>query len=293
MSNSAAPVRHTVTAPGGVRLAAREYPGDGPTVLLLHGYPDNQAVWDRVVPLLTGRHRVLTYDVRGAGGSDAPPDVPQYSLRCLLADLVAVFDALAPAGPVHLVGHDWGSIQLWEAVTEPALAPRIASFTSVSGPCLDHAGQWMRDRWRHPRGWPHGLRQLGKSWYIGYFQLPVLPELAWRSGLAGRLVQRGEGLPVRPAADDGRHGLALYRANMFRRLGVPRQRRTDVPVQLVVPTRDRFVDPRLLADTERWAPRLRRHTLDARHWVPYSHPERLAGWIAGFVDDVERDRVPA
>ena len=289
MSNRVEAVRRRVAAPDGVCLAVREYAAPSrPTVLLLHGYPDNQSVWDRVVPLLAGRFRVVSYDVRGAGESDAPRGRSRYRLSALTDDLTAVLDAVSPAEPVHLVGHDWGSIQLWEAVTEPALAHRIASFTSISGPCLDHAGAWMRAQWRHPRRWPGALRQLGRSWYLGFFQLPLLPELVWRSGLPGRLLRRAERLPARPCVADARHGLALYRANLFRRAGQPRQRRTAVPVQLVVPTRDRFIDPRLLAGTARWAPRLRRRTIRAGHWIPYSHPGRLAGWIADFVTDVER-----
>jgi len=288
VSNS---IERRVIAPGGVGLAVRVHGEPGrPTVLLLHGYPDNQALWDRVVPLLAGRFRVVTYDVRGAGRSDAPRGRSEYTLRRLAADLVAVLDAVSPHAPVHLVGHDWGSIQLWEPVTDPGLAHRIASFTSLSGPCLDHAGAWLRAQWRHPRTWLRALRQLARSWYIGYFRLPLLPELGWRSGLAGWLLRRAERLPVRPSGVDGRHGLALYRAN---RVGRPRERRTEIPVQLVVPTRDRFVDPWLLADAERWAPRLCRRTVPARHWLPYSHPEQLAAWVGEFVAGVERDRAAA
>src|SRR5262249_57853863 len=167
-------MERVVVAPDGVRLAVREYGGPGrPTVLLVHGYPDDQAVWDRVVPLLADRYRVVTYDVRGAGRSGAPRDRRRYVLPVLAADLVAVLDAVSPAAPVHLVGHDWGACQLWEPVTRPELAPRIASFTAISGPCLDHAAAWMRDRLRRPRGWPLAAGQLARSWYLLFFPLPL------------------------------------------------------------------------------------------------------------------------
>jgi pimeloyl-ACP methyl ester carboxylesterase len=279
-----------VTAPDGVRLAVREYGGQGrPTVLLLHGYPDDQTVWEPVVPLLTDRFQVITYDARGAGRSDAPRGRRRYALPFLAADLVAVLDAVSPGRPVHLVGHDWGAIQLWEPVTNPDLAPRIASFTAISGPCLDHARAWMRHHLRDWHGWPVALRQLARSWYTLFFQLPLLPELAWRSGLVGWALQRSERLPRRPPAANGVPGLALYRANMFRGAG-HRERRTPIPVQLVVLTRDRFLDPRLVADAERWVQHSRQHTLPTGHWLQYSHPERLASWVTRFVTDVERDR---
>src|SRR5689334_16894269 len=97
---------------GGLRLAVRVTGDPGrPTVLLVHGYPDNSAVWDGVVARLAGRFRVVRYDVRGHGESDAPPDRAGYRMRHLAADLVAVVRATSPDTPVHLVAHDWGSIQ--------------------------------------------------------------------------------------------------------------------------------------------------------------------------------------
>ncbi|WP_408640330.1 alpha/beta fold hydrolase, partial [Saccharomonospora halophila] len=93
---------------------------------------------------LRGRFRVVTYDVRGAGESDAPREVAAYRLDTLAADLLAVLDGVAGDRPVHLLAHDWGSIQAWHAVTGPWLRGRVASFTSISGPDLDHAAHWFR-----------------------------------------------------------------------------------------------------------------------------------------------------
>ena len=87
-----------------------------------------------------------------------------------------------------LAGHDWGSVQAWHAVTDPRAATRIASFTSISGPCLDHAGHWYRSRLRRPtpRHLAEVLNQSVKSWYITVFQLPLIAPFAWRHGLARR-----------------------------------------------------------------------------------------------------------
>ncbi|MBE8477526.1 SDR family oxidoreductase [Streptomyces justiciae] len=270
--------RRTVVS-GGVPLAVYEQ-GDptGPTVVLVHGYPDTHHVWDDVAAALTtdGYH-VVRYDVRGAGASGTPSGLRGYRLRQLADDLFAVADAVSPDKPVHLAAHDWGSIQSWEAVTSPQAAARIASYTTLSGPCLDHVGHWARRRLARPS--PRHLGQLlgqaAHSWYIVLFHAPVLAPAAWRLGLAGqwgRVLSYVEGVTPRAGhpqptlTADAVRGIALYRANMLPRLLRPRQRPTTVPVQLVTLTEDHYVSPALSDDLDRWAPRLWRRTLTAGHW---------------------------
>lgn len=161
---------------------------DRPTVILVHGYPDSKEVWSEVAVHLAERHRfhVVLYDVRGHGGSTAPrPLRGGFTLDRLTDDFLAVADAVSPGRPVHLVGHDWGSVQGWEFVTVRRAAGRIASFTSISGPSLDHFGHWIKGRLRRPT--PHRAGQLlgqgAKSWYVYLLHTPVLPELAWRGPL--------------------------------------------------------------------------------------------------------------
>ncbi len=136
---------HIVTR-GEVQVVAHVTgPADGPVVLLVHGYPDTHTVWSEIVPRLARAHRVITYDVRGAGASTRPPDEVAYDLRELADDAAAVTDACAGGREVHVVGHDWGAIQSWELVTTDRAPGRVASFTSISGPCLDHVSHWIRD----------------------------------------------------------------------------------------------------------------------------------------------------
>ncbi|MGW0931783.1 SDR family oxidoreductase [Streptomyces sp. NPDC002644] len=270
--------RVTRVRSGDLSLAVHEQ-GDpaAPTVLLVHGYPDTHRVWDDVAADLAADHHVVRYDVRGAGDSDAPARRDGYRLALLAQDLFAVADAVSPDRPVHVVAHDWGSIQSWEAVTDPRAAGRIASYTTLSGPSLDHMGHWLRDRMRRPT--PRHLRQLSSqalhSWYIYLFHLPVLAPAAWRFGLArnwGTVLRVLEGVPPRPGhpqgtlAADAVHGIELYRANMLPRLTKPRQRPTSVPVQLVTLTRDNYVSPALSEGLEQWAPSLWRRELPATHW---------------------------
>lgn len=300
--------RRWVTGAGGVELAVHEggVP-DAPTVVLVHGYPDTSAVWDGVAARLADRYHVVTYDVRGAGTSGAPPTRDGYALECLVDDLAAVARAVSPDRPFHLVGHDWGSIQGWEAVTTDRLAGRVASFTSISGPGLDHVGHWFDARLgraagprqaprapRSPRALAEVVRQASRSWYVGLFQLPGAT-LFWRLGgaraVAEGLVRLGELPPgTEPAptlALDGARGVNLYRANVRARTRHPAGRTTDVPVQLVVPSGDRYVTPALLDDTDRWAARLWRRDVPGRHWLPRTHPERVARWVTELVDHVE------
>ena len=136
---------------GDVRLAVYvSGPREAPPLVLVHGYPDSAAVWEPLRAQLDRRYRVITYDVRGAGASEAPPRRAGYRLERLAADLAAVADATCGGEAFHLVGHDWGSIQSWEAVTSVAFEGRIASYTSCSGPCLDHVAYWIRARLLHP-----------------------------------------------------------------------------------------------------------------------------------------------
>ncbi|WP_380281205.1 SDR family oxidoreductase [Kitasatospora purpeofusca] len=272
------PVRRRTVHSGGLPLAVHEQ-GDpsAPTVLLVHGYPDTHAVWDDVAADLARDHHVVRYDVRGAGASGVPADRSGYRLEQLAADLFAVADAVSPDRPVHVAAHDWGSLQSWEAVTAPGAERRLASYTTMSGPCLDHTAFWLRERLRRPT--PRHLRQLlsqgAHSWYITAFHLPFLAPGVWRLGLARawpRVLRDLEGVTPRPGHPqpslrrDAVRGIELYRANMRPALRHPRERPTEVPVQLITLTEDRYVGGFLSEGLERWVPRLTRRTLRATHW---------------------------
>jgi len=284
----------------GVALAVAEAGDrDRPAVLLIHGYPDTKEVWSEVAVHLAPRFHVIAYDVRGAGASTAPKGTAGYDLDRLGDDAAAVIEAVSPGRPVHLVGHDWGSIQGWEMATSARFDGQLASFTSISGPCLDHVGQWLREGGSRPALQRLALAaaQARRSWYIVVFHVPGFPPLFWRTVLAGAwpgILQRREGVPLgrgHPApslAADGARGMRLYRRNILRRLLRPRSDAiARVPVQIIVPLHDRFVSPHVHDDLERWVPSLRRRTVEAGHWVPRTHAELLAQWIAEFVEDVE------
>ena len=280
---------------GDLRLAYQvEGQRQGPTLVLVHGYPDSRRIWDPLVAALKDRYRIIRYDVRGAGESEAPGRLSGYRMEWLEQDLACVVDALSPATPVHLVAHDWGGIQTWEAVTGDRLVGRLASFTVVSGPCLDHVGHWMRDCRRSGRYRPI-LRQLKKSWYIYLFHLPFIAPLMWRFWL-GRywpgIVALWENERPRPdphQARQGRLGINLYRANMLPRILKPRERYAHVPVYVIQPEDDQFVSPQLSEELDRWVPRLKRDCVPGHHWQVLAHPADLAERVDQFIGQVETD----
>src|SRR3989344_1912466 len=155
-----------------------------------------------------------------------------------------------------------GAFRSWPTTCVPLLKGRIASYTSCSGPCLDHMGHWIREQLRRPT--PSNLLrltlQLFKSWYVYLFHLPVGPALMWRH-LTGpnwpRLMRWLEGVQIQPRptqAEDGANGVNLYRANVLPCLIRPRERVAHAPVQVIVPLRDHFVSPALSENLHRWAP---------------------------------------
>ncbi len=294
-----AAIAHRVRATG-VELAATER-GDRahPTVLLIHGYPDTQAAWQPVAALLSAAHHVITYDVRGAGASTAPSARAAYDLDRLADDTAAVLDALAPGRAVHVVGHDWGSMQAWHLAVSGRLGARLASITSTGAPCLDHVGHWLRGRLR-AGALGDVVGQLARSWYIGLLVVPGVAPALWRRvgprwpALLARLehVVTDDGYPASTIIADGRHGARLYQQNVRRRLRDPHPTpQVDVPVLLLQVRRDRFVSPRLFDELERWAPRLQRVHLDAGHWLIRTHPDEVAAHVATWVDGIERARL--
>ncbi|MFC8348833.1 SDR family oxidoreductase [Streptomyces sp. NPDC057280] len=288
---------------GGVELCVAELGEPGrPTVVLVHGYPDSKEVWAQVAARLADRFHVVLYDVRGHGRSTAPrPLRGGFTLEKLTDDFLAVVDAVSPDRPVHLVGHDWGSVQSWEFVTVARTEGRIASFTSMSGPSLDHFGHWINTRLRRPT--PRRVGQLlgqgAKSWYVYALHAPVLPELAWRGPLGKvwpRVLERaervpGDGYPTSSLPTDAAHGAWLYRDNVRARLRRPRaDAYAHAPVQLITPLGDAFLSERLYDELEQWVPQLTRRTLPARHWIPRSRPDQVAAWIGEFVTVNESGR---
>jgi short-subunit dehydrogenase/pimeloyl-ACP methyl ester carboxylesterase len=300
---SAPPTRTTVTASDGVTLAVHAYTEidrQRPTVLAIHGYPDNHHLWDGVAAHLgghrNGQYNFVAYDVRGAGESARPPGRSGYRFPQLISDVGAVIDSLG-VDQVHLLAHDWGSIQGWAAVTDDAVMSKIASFTSISGPHLNYAGKFLRSP-RTPRAVFDVVRQFLASGYIWFFLSPGLPELMIRSGFGVKVIDavgrignsstRTESrAPVRSTGDYV-NGLNLYRANMPAPFLAPGAQlpATKVPVQVLVPRKDIFVTPALQRFTGSIPLGSRVIPIEGGHWVVTSRPDVIARLASEWIDRV-------
>lgn len=298
-------VERTTVVNEGISLAVFETGNpDGETIVLVHGWPDTHELWSHIVPLLADRFRVISYDTRGAGESTVPRERSAYRLSNLASDFYAVIDAVSPDEPVHVLAHDWGAVEAWEAAGEPRAVERIRSYTSISGPNLDHLGQWSRARLSKPSlsGLKQVLAQTRASWYTVTFHIPGLSTFRIKRQFAkGWPAFLKEFSNVDPALvtqnptlwSDATNGVNRYRANIIPRLTRPRERYVDIPVHLIVNTDDVAVRPFHYDDTSRWVKNLTRNDIPAGHWSPISHAAEIAALTTKYIDDVATPPVRA
>jgi haloalkane dehalogenase len=139
MKNGTPPPLPTAAVPftvdfKGHAIRGIDIPGEGPAVMLLHGFPDNLHLYDKVYPLLAGKRRVIAFDFLGWGTSDKPlPGEFEYTMAANQAQIKAVLTALNP-GPVTLVLHDASGIPgLDLAIDEPAFVNRVVLLNTFYG----------------------------------------------------------------------------------------------------------------------------------------------------------------
>ena len=285
------PLRSRFVDAAGVRLHVVEAgPADGPLVLLLHGFPEFWYGWRHQVPALArAGWRVWAPDQRGYNRSDAPHAVAAYDVDRLADDVEALMDA-AGAERARVVGHDWGAVVAWWlALRSPG---RVERLTVLNVP---HPVAFRRFLWRSPA-------QLARSWYVGFFQLPGLPELALRQ--SGAWALRASSAPgtfsdadlaryraawARPGRARGM--ISWYRA-LARRLATFR---LDDPV-VRVPTLILWGDADVALD-RRLAGRSLALCADGRlealpgvsHWVQHEAPDRVNAALAEFLGAPDED----
>ena len=284
------PLTHAQVFTGTVSLhVVTAGPDDAPPVLLLHGFPECWWSWSRQIgPLVDAGFRVIVPDQRGYGQSDKPPRTRDYAMGHLVADIVGLLDALE-LDRVHLVGHDWGGAVSWTlALTHPE---RIRSFVPMNMP---HLGVFLREvrRWR----------QLKRSWYIGAFQVPWLPERLLLRDDCQPLVSALFGNTVHKPFTD--HDLAVYR-RAWTQPGAVRGMlswyRASVRHPAAPPPHDTYAGPALMIwgrrdealgfpMVEPSAAKLLRGRLevidDAGHFVQHDRPDRVNELLLGFLREV-------
>jgi epoxide hydrolase 4 len=141
--------------------------GEGPLVLLLHGFPETSHAWRKQIPALARRFQVVAPDLRGFGASDKPKGIDAYRTSVVASDIVGLVRAFG-ADRAHIVGHDWGGGIAWAlAGLHPETVERLVVLNCPHPVIMQKA---LRSNWT----------QIRKSWYIFAFQLPWLPEWSFR-----------------------------------------------------------------------------------------------------------------
>src|SRR4029077_17465062 len=161
-------VREGYAEVGDVRLHNVEA-GEGPLIVLLHGFPEFWYGWRRQIrPLAAAGFRVVAPDMRGYNLSSKPDGVDAYDTGKLARDIRGLIEDRG-GGPALLAGHDWGGTVAWTtAMNHPEVVTRLSILNAA-----------------HPRRLQQGLHtphQLRKSWYFFFFQPPGLPERIVRAG---------------------------------------------------------------------------------------------------------------
>ncbi len=251
------------------------------TVIFLHGFPQTSAMWSPYLARLSAAGvGAVAADQRGYAATARPTDVDQYGLDLLVADVLGIADGLGIEG-FHLVGHDWGGLVGWALAA--AHPDRLRSLTSVSTP--------------HPRAFASSLwrsSQLGRSWYLGLFQVPQVPErlLTLRDGTLLRRMLRGTGLPAASAAGCVEAMLrpgALAAAISYYRALTPRRAAAvgsiTVPTLYVWGTNDIALGPvAARATAAQVEGPYRFEVMDgAGHWIPDTRIDELTDLILQHV----------
>ncbi len=279
---------------GDVHLHTYEL-GEGPTVVMVHGFPELAYSWRHQLPYLAAAgYRAVAYDLRGYGRSSKPEDVEAYALERLTADLTGLLDALAVERAV-VVGHDWGSIVAWTAaVTSPW---RLDAVVSLNVPY---------------RGWCCGFptttfirEHLAERFsYVLSFQEPDRPEQSFRRDPEAWLRRIFRGVAKDPEFMSG-EDFAFYAeafeaggisgpVNYYRNIDANWEatveladRAVNVPTLVIAADSDPVLPLALTDGMERWIPDLRVEVVeDCGHWTQQEQPQRVNELLGDFLAKV-------
>jgi pimeloyl-ACP methyl ester carboxylesterase len=256
-----------------------EVTGDGPPVLLVHGWPDTHQIWRDVVPgLVDAGFRTIAPDLRGHGASDRPTEVDAYAIPYLAGDVLGVLDHLG-VERAHVVGHDWGSAIAWALA---AFAPdRVDHLAALS---VGHPTAFVEA----------GFEQRERSWYMLVFQFQGIAE-TW---LSADDFANFRALFDHPDADEVAARLAdpgaitaslnLYRANappealVSEGIAVPP---VAAPTLGIWSSEDRHLtEAQMIGSAEQVRGGWRYERFDGvGHWIPLEKPEALARLLVDFL----------
>lgn len=287
---------------GDITLSVRSG-GSGPTVVLVHGFPDLAFSWRyQVPPLLDAGYHVVAPDLRGFGGSSRPSEVTAYDATSVRHDLVGLLDAMEIDAAVF-IGHDWGASSIWSlAFTHP---DRVRALVGLSVPYTPAAPveptRIMRER-------------LGEEYYMVRWQQPRVPErelshdvaktfrdvfcsgtfgTATATGLPGWLSDAELATYVGVFERTGFSGGVNYYRNIDRNWSAQRARdevSTDIPALFITGSADPLNKVSGLGGMRRVFTRLRESTVEGSgHWLHQQHPHPVNQEILGFLDGLRPD----
>lgn len=281
--------QHSHLDVGQVRLHVVEARPDAwsdatPLVVFLHGFPEYWESWRHQLSFLREQgYWAVAPDLRGYGDSDKPWEVGEYEIEKLAADVAGLIRALGRKKAI-VVGHDWGAVVAWAFAQEhQEMLERLAILN------VPHPLRMERALQRSPR-------QMLKSWYIFFFQLPKLPELViarndyafirhafGADGVPQEEIERYVAALRKPGVV--RSGVNYYRA-VIRRLvkgNIPKPVVIDRPVLVLWGDRDRALGKELAEPPIRFVPIQRVvHFPDASHWVQLDAKDQVNEHLLAF-----------
>lgn len=283
------PWRHEYVQANGVRFHYVTA-GEGPLVLLLHGFPQFWYGWRHQIPALAKRFRVVAPDLRGYNECGKPSRVRDYRVDVLASDIAALTAALGEK-TAYVAGHDWGGAVAWvAAANHPDVVTKLAILN------CPHPGQ-MR---KHLLS---SFRQLRKSWYMFFFQLPWLPERTILKNDASIVTPMFRGMAKNKAAfsdadlDTFRKALqvpgaltaalAYYRA-AFRYPWVGPTHRIAAPTLVIWGEDDVALGKELTFGQERHVkgPYRIEYLPHCSHWVNEEQPEKVSHLLLQFFSEI-------
>ncbi|MGI4756317.1 MAG: alpha/beta fold hydrolase [Janthinobacterium lividum] len=260
--------------------------------LCLHGFPELATSWREQMPVLAELgYRVWAPNQRGYGQTTRPSAVADYSIETLMQDVAALIDA-SGATDVTLIAHDWGALVAWNFAARRLRPLQRMVIANVP----------------HPACFARALRRPGqmlRSWYVGFFQLPGVPEwaLSRNGGAAVRkmMLRTSTSPDAFPhdlldacAAHAAQPGAARAMVNWYRAFlrggGLRRQLRQgfppiDIPVLQIWGMRDTYLAYYTTDGTERYAPLLQRRELPGvSHWVQQDATRECNRLLREFLD---------
>jgi pimeloyl-ACP methyl ester carboxylesterase len=264
----------------GVELSVLDE-GEGPTVLLLHGFPDSSRLWRHQIATLTDAgFRAVAPDQRGYGDSDKPQEIDAYGFGHLVADVVAVLDQ-SGVEKAHVVGHDWGAAVAWACAM--MVPQRVDKLVTLS---VGHPGAFAE----------RSLEQRRRSWYMLLFQFEEAEDLLRKDDWKLMRQWAASHPEFERAIEDLRRPGALTAAlNCYRASLHPRTElraggtRSLPPVTAdtlgIFSTGDAFlVEEQMTGSAPHVAGSWRYERIEgAGHWMQLEQPERISALLIDFL----------